>query len=88
MGAEAGREEAVHAGTHLGDELEEGAERRVVDQLRLELGAVVGGEGAEPAVGGDVLLGHHVGERGAELGRRLEELARRLLVPVVAGYAV
>ena len=67
-------------GTHLGDELEEGAERRVVDELRLELGTVVGGERAEPAVGGDVLLGHHVGERGAELGRRLEELARRLLV--------
>ena len=81
MGAEAGREEAVQAGgTHLGDELEEGAERRVVDQLRPELGAVVGGERAEPAVRGDVLLGHHVGERGAELGRRLEELARRLLV--------
>ena len=79
--AEAGREEGDgKAGTHLGDELEEGAERRVVDELRLELGAVVGGEGAEPAVRGDVLLGHHVGERGAELGRRLEELARRLLV--------
>ena len=85
--AEAGRE-AGKAGTHLGDELEEGAERRVVDELRLELGAVVGGERAEPAVGGDVLLGHHVGERGAELGRRLEELARRLLVPVVAGSGV
>ena len=76
-----GREEGGRrAGTHLGDELEEGAERRVVDELRLELGTVVGGERAEPAVGGDVLLGHHVGERGAELGRRLEELARRLLV--------
>ena len=57
--------------THLGHELEEGAEVGVVDDLGLELGAVEGGQRTERTVGRNVLReGTAEGRGGAEAVQR------------------
>mmetsp|Transcript_22307 Transcript_22307/g.45574 ORF Transcript_22307/g.45574 Transcript_22307/m.45574 type:complete len:231 (-) Transcript_22307:53-745(-) len=72
--------EVRHQLSHLGHQLEEGAEVGVVDHLGLELRSVEGRQCAQRAVDRHVLRREDLLERAAQLGAALEELAGRQLV--------